>query len=53
MSGSDGMSSQEATVVIEKMLKMQEKIEVLEKMIEELKLGNQKERAARRNGGGG
>ena len=43
MSGSDGMSSKEASVAIEKMLKMQEKIEVLERMIEEQKLGAERD----------
>ena len=43
MSGSDGMSSQEASVASEKMLKMQENIEVLERMIEEQRLGAERD----------
>ena len=51
MSGSYGMSSQEASVANEKRLKMQEKIEVLERMIEGQSLGA--ERDAPREGAGG
>ena len=57
MSGPDGMSSLEASVAIEKMLNMQEKIEVLERMMEEQRLGAERdaprERTEGTGGGGG
>ena len=53
MSGSDGMSSQEASVAIEKMLKMQEKIKALEKIIEEQRLGAERDTPREGTEGGG
>ena len=53
MSGSYGMSSQEASVANEKRLKMQEKIEVLERMIEGQSLGAERDAPREGAGGGG
>ena len=53
MSGSDGMSSQEASVASEKLLKMQGKIEVLERMIEEQRLGAERDAPREGTEGGG
>ena len=55
MAGSYGMSSQEASVASKKMLNLQEKIEVLERMIEEQRLGAERDapREGTEGGGGG
>ena len=52
---SDGLSSQEASVAIENMLNMRQTIEVLERMIEEQKLGAERDvpREGTEGAGGG